>query len=161
MYSLAHVHLFLNHVPIIVSGLGLLLLLVGLVRRRDALMRTALAFFAGGGLSALPTYLTGEPAEEMAEGLPGVTKALIERHEDAAYVAALIVGALGAFALWTLWRYRRQPTLPKWVVRVALVAALVGSGAMGWTGLLGGEIRHTEIRSDYIPPARLENGDDS
>ncbi|MEO7963969.1 MAG: DUF2231 domain-containing protein [Gemmatimonadaceae bacterium] len=153
MYSIAHLHLLLNHLPIIVTGLGLLLLGVALLKRRDDLARMALVFFVGGALSALPTYLTGEPAEETVEDLPGVTKALIERHEDAALVAAIIVGALGAYALWALWRYRRPSALPAWVVRVALVAALVGSGAMAWTGLLGGEVRHTEVRSDFVLPA--------
>ncbi|MGZ8379040.1 MAG: DUF2231 domain-containing protein [Gemmatirosa sp.] len=161
MYSLAHLHLLLNHLPIIVTGLGLLLLAVAVARRRDELARVALAFFVGGGLSALPTYLTGEPAEETVENLPGVTEAIIERHEDAALVAAILVGALGAFALWALWRYRRPGALPGWVVRVALVAAVVGSGAMAWTGLLGGEVRHTEIRPDFVPPAHVEGTEGS
>lgn len=152
MYSLVHLHLLLNHVPIIVTILGLLLLAVAVGWRRDALARVALAFLVGGGLSALPTYLTGEPAEEAVEHLPGVTDAIIERHQDAALVAAIIVGVLGAFALWTLWRYRRAAALPAWAVRAALIGALLGSGAMAWTGLLGGEIRHTEVRSDYVPP---------
>ena len=85
--------------------------------------------------------------------MPGVTKALIDRHEDAALVATILVGLLGAFALWTLWRYRRSTALPAWVLRVSLLAALVGSGAMAVTGFLGGQIRHTEIRSDFVPPA--------
>ena len=154
MYSLAHLHLLLTHVPIIVTGLGFLLLAVAVAWRRDELARVALAFFVGGGLSALPTSLTGEPAEETVERLPGVTEAIIERHEDAALVAAILVGVLGAFALWALWRYRRSVVLPAWVVRTALVTSLVGSGAMAWTGLLGGEVRHTEIRSDFVAPAR-------
>ena len=154
MYSLAHLHLMLNHLPIIVTVLGLLLLVIAMVGQRDALTRVAFAFFVGGGLAALPTYFTGEPAEELVENLPGVTEAIIERHEDAALKAAIIVGILAAFALFTLWRYRRSVTLPAWAVRIALVAALVGSGAMAWTGLLGGEVRHTEIRSDFVPPAR-------
>jgi uncharacterized membrane protein len=156
VYSLAHLHLLLNHLPIIVTALGLLLLVVAAVRRHDGLARVALTFFVGGGLSALPTYLTGEPAEDMVEDLPGVTNALIGRHEDAALVAAIIVGVLGLFALWALWRYRRPTTLPAWVVRVTLIGALAGSGAMAWTGLLGGEVRHTEIRPGVVPPVQTE-----
>lgn len=147
MYSLAHLHLILNHLPIIVTALGLLLLAVGILRRREGLSRTALAFFVGGALAALPVYLTGEPAEETVEGLPGVTDAIIGRHEDAALVAAIAVGVLGAFALWALWRYGRAASLPRWVATVALAGSLVGSGLMAWTGLLGGQIRHTEVRA--------------
>lgn len=147
MYSLAHLHLILNHLPIIVTALGLLLLAVGIIRHREGPIRTALAFFVGGALAALPVYLTGEPAEETVEGLPGVTSAIVGRHEDAALIAAIVVGLLGAFALWALWRYRATAVLPRWVITVALLGSLVGSGLMAWTGLLGGQIRHTEVRA--------------
>lgn len=161
MYSLAHLHLMLNHLPIVVTALGLLLLVVAMLRRQDTLARVAFAFFVGGGLAALPTYLTGEPAEELVEGLPGVTEAIIERHEDAALSAAIIVGVLGAFALLLLWRYRRATALPTWAVRIALVGALVGSAAMARTGLLGGEVRHTEFRSDFVQPAGSDDSSET
>jgi hypothetical protein len=65
MYSLAHVHLLLNHVPIIVTALALLLLAVAL-----------------------------------------------------------------------------------------LAATVVSAGLMAYTGLLGGQIRHTEIRPGFVAPPR-------
>lgn len=148
MFTLVHAHLLLNHLPIIITGLGLVLLAFGMSRRDDSIARTGLVFFVGAALAALPTYLTGEPAEEAVEDLPGVVKSLIEEHQDAALIAALVVGALGLYSLWALWRYRGQPALPRLVSRVALVGALAGSGLMVWTGLLGGQIRHTEVRAD-------------
>ncbi|MBK5188562.1 MAG: hypothetical protein JJD97_09955 [Gemmatimonadaceae bacterium] len=154
MYSLTHVHLLLNHFPIIVTMLGLLLVAVAMWRRSDFLARVALYFFVGGALSALPTYLTGDSAEETVLHMPGVTRALIESHSDAALISAIFVGVLGVFALWALWRFRATPLLPAWVVRVALVASIIGSGLMSWTGLLGGQVRHTEVRSDFVPPPR-------
>ncbi len=157
MYSLVHLHLLLNHLPIIITGLGLLLLLAGLVRHRDDLSRTAMVFFIGGALSALPSYFTGEPAEEAVEDLPGVTKAIIESHEDAALIAAIIVGVLGVFALWALWRHRRPAVMPRWVVQVALLGAIAGSATMAWAGLLGGQVRHTEVRADATAPAVREH----
>lgn len=153
MFTLAHLHLLLNHLPIIVTALGTLLLLVAVIRHRDDLARVALAFFVGGGVSALAAYLTGEPAEHTVEGLPGVTEALIARHQDTALVASLVVGLLAAGALWTLWQHRRATALPRGVTRLLLGTALVASGAMAWTGLLGGEIRHTEIRPGFVAPA--------
>lgn len=152
MYSLAHVHLLLNHIPIIVTALGLLVLAIAMVKRGDDLARVAFWFFVGGAVSALPTYLTGDPAEHAVEDMPGVTPALIHAHEDAAVWAAIIVGVLGVFALWALWRYRRPAALPAWVVRTALVISLFGATAMARTGLLGGEIRHTEVRPDFVAP---------
>ena len=152
MYSFTHLHLLLNHFPIIVTVLGLLLVAVAAWRDSDSLARVALAFFVGGALSALPTYLTGESAEDTVRHLPGVTRDIIEAHSDAAVISAIFVGLLGVFALWALWRFRAELLLPKWVVRVALVASIIGSGLMSWTGLLGGQVRHTEVRPGYVAP---------
>ena len=156
MYSFTHLHLLLNHFPIIVTVLGLLLIAVAVWRKSDALARVALAFFVGGALSALPTYLTGESAEHTVRHLPGVTRELIEAHSDSAVISAIFVGLLGLFALWALWRFRTAAMLPTWVVRVALVASIIGSGLMSWTGLLGGQVRHTEVRPRFVTPSGPE-----
>jgi uncharacterized membrane protein len=153
MYSLTHLHLLLNHLPIIVTVLGLLLIVIAMWRKSEPLARVALAFFVGGALSALPTYLTGESAEDTVRKLPGVTREVIEAHSDAALISAIFVGLLGVFALWSLWRYRSPAPLPAWVVRVTLVASIIGSGLMSWTGLLGGEVRHTEVRPGFVAPS--------
>jgi len=153
MYSFTHLHLLLNHFPIIVTILGFLLIAVAVWRKSDGLARVALAFFVGGALSALPTYLTGESAEDTARHLPGVTRELIETHSDSAVISAIFIGLLGLFALWALWRFRTAVTMPTWVVRVALVASIIGSGLMSWTGLLGGQVRHTEVRPGFVAPS--------
>jgi len=153
MFTTVHLHLLLNHLPIIVTALGLLLIAIAVWRRDDYLARVALAFFAGGALSALPAYLTGDGAENAVKNLPGVTKTLIEQHSDIALIAAIVVGVLGAFALWALWRYRRPAILPAMIVRATVVGAVVGAGLMAYTGFLGGQIRHTEVRPGYVPAA--------
>jgi uncharacterized membrane protein len=153
MLTTVHLHLLLNHLPIIVPVIGLVLLSLAAWMRSDLVARVGLALLATGAVSALPAYLTGEGAEEAVEHLPGVTEALIEQHSDIALVAALVVGAVGLLALWMLWRYRRPAVLPTTLVRVTLAGAVIGCGFMAYTGLLGGQIRHTEVRPGYIPPA--------
>lgn len=52
--------------------------------------------------AAVPTYLTGEPAEEAVEHLPGVVKDLIEIHEERALIALIVAtfgGILGLASL--------------------------------------------------------------
>ncbi|MEO8623258.1 MAG: DUF2231 domain-containing protein [bacterium] len=154
MYTLAHVHLILNHLPIIITGIALLLAAVAAWRRDDYLVRVALSLLVLAALSALPTYLTGEDAEHAVIDMPGVTRELIHDHEDMALIAACVVGALGTFALWALWRYRRPVVIPTLLVRATVVGALIGTALMAYTGLLGGEIRHTEVRSGFVAPAR-------
>ena len=119
--------------------------------RRDV-ARTGLAFLIGAALSALAAYLTGGGAEDAVERLPGVTEALIESHEEIALVAAIVVGALGAIALFGLWRYRGSVRLPRGLVVTLLFASVAGTGLMAYTGLLGGRIRHTEVRPGYVAP---------
>ena len=154
MFTIVHLHLLLNHLPIIVTSLALLLVAVAASRGNDYLARVALAFFIGGALSALPSYLTGEGAEEAVEDLAGVSRDLIERHQDIALVSALVIGALGVLAAWALWRYRRSATMPRIIVRGMLVGGIVGASLMAYTGLLGGQIRHSEVRAGFVAPAR-------
>jgi uncharacterized membrane protein len=153
MFTIVHLHLLLNHLPIIITGLGLVLVAVAAWRRDDYLARIALVFFVGGALSALPTYLTGEGAEHAVVNLPDVSKDLIEQHQDIALIAALVVGVLGVLAAWALWRYRRPAIVPSMIVRTLLAGGVVGASLMAYTGLLGGQIRHSEVRPGFVPPA--------
>lgn len=115
--------------------------------------KTALILFILATLVAVPTYLTGEPAEEAVEGLPGVTKAVIEKHEEAAGVAFTGVVVLGVLSLGGLLRYRQGRMLPPWFTSATIVASLIVFGLMAWTANLGGQIRHTEIRPSSGPLA--------
>jgi uncharacterized membrane protein len=144
-------HLLLNHLPVIGTIFGLLLLLFALLCKSEEVKRSALGVFVFAALTAVPTYLTGEPAEEVAEHLPGVTHALIESHEEAALFALLAIGLTGLVSLGGLWLARRAEKLPPWMIVAPLALALIAGGLLGWTANLGGQIRHTEIRQNATP----------
>lgn len=144
--STVHLHLLLNHVPVIGMVIGLFLLAWAVFRRDQGLARVTLGLFAILAVAALATFLTGEPAEEAVEGLAGVSEGAIERHEEVALLATLALGALGALSLGALLWFRRRP-LPARVMGLLLVLALVPAGAMGWAANLGGQIRHSELRA--------------
>lgn len=133
--------------------IAMVLAAIAVLRPNATVARVALSLMALGGIAALPTYLSGQRAEDAVDRLPDVTEALLEQHQESALRAAVFVGILGAFALWALWRYRREEPLPRWVMRTALIGAVIGSALMGYTGLLGGRIRHTEVRPGYVAPA--------
>ena len=158
MISLAHVHLLLNHLPVILTPLGMLLLAIAARRRDDSLSRVAFALLIAAAVTAVPTYFTGESAEHAIKGMAGVTKVVIGRHEDMGRYSAIFLGALGLFLVWALWRHRPPVALPSWVMRSTLAASLVGTVLVGYTSLLGGEVRHTEIRPGFVadPNARWE-----
>ena len=157
--DLLYIHLLLNHVPVI-GGVGAALILaVGMLRRSREITVIGLVALIVVALFAIPVYLTGEPAEERAEKLPGVTKSLIETHEEAAEIAFIAMEIAGAVALLTLimWRLRREPFTPGTVV--ALIAAVVATALIARAAAAGGEIRHTEIRPGTAVPA-AETDDD-
>lgn len=143
----AHIHLLLTHVPVLGILFGTAILAYAWIRKRNEPMQIALATFVVSAVAATVVYLTGEAAEEVVEGMAGVSHAVIERHEEAAVlalVAALLMGTLSAVGLWLSRR-----AVPRWFATMSLVAALGTTGVMAWTANLGGQINHPEIRSDF------------
>jgi uncharacterized membrane protein len=143
----AHLHLILNHLPVLGTAFGLAILAFGLWKKNEAIKRLALATLVIIALSAIPAYLTGEPAEDVVKGLPGVAMSLVERHEEAAGVALGGVLALGALALAGLVIFRGQRPVANWFGLLTLLAAVVVTGLMAYTANLGGQVHHPEIRS--------------
>jgi uncharacterized membrane protein len=149
----AHLHLMLTHVPVLGTVFGLILLVTGLRKRNEVVKRIALWVFVASALVAVPTYLTGEPSEDIAKTFAGVSKAAIEQHEEAAAFAFGGVIALGTLALLGLALSRGTRVVPGWFALIALVTTLTVSGLMTWTANLGGRIRHLEIQKGTAPPA--------
>ena len=143
--SLVHFHLILNHIPVLGTIGALLLLVAALVVKSADLRRAAYVAFAVVALCTIPVYFTGEPAEDAIRGFPGVKRAAIHEHEEFGEKSWIASGILGVLALGALVRWRRAP-ISQGVASGALVGAAVVSGMMAWTALLGGRVRHTEIR---------------
>jgi hypothetical protein len=148
--SPVHLHLMLNHLPVVGALFALLLLAFAVFRASDELKKVALGALVIMALLAIPVYLTGEPAEELAEKLPAITESVIEPHEDAAKTAFALILAVGAVALLGLVVLRKK-AVPQWFAISVLALSLPAAGALAWTANLGGKIRHTEIRSDASP----------
>lgn len=149
----AHLHLLLNHIPVIGVLVGVVLLAAAAATRSGPLVRAGLALFGLLGVAAVVVYLSGERAEEVIEALAGVDEALIEGHEEAALPATIATGAFGALCLLGLWLYRRPRQISRRVAIVALMASLLPAALLAWTALLGGRIRHQEARPGWTAPA--------
>ncbi len=142
----AHVHLLLNHVPVIGTILGIFLLIVALLRKSEDLKKVSLSFFVVMAAVAVPAYLTGEPAEGIVRDLPGVSREMIEQHEEAALVALIVLVVLGLCCLACLYFFRHAPAMPTWVVAALLVLSIVAGCLMAYTANLGGQVHHQELR---------------
>jgi hypothetical protein len=146
--NLAHLHLLLNHWPIIGTFIAVGLFLVALLAKSDDLKQVTLALFALMALMAIPAYLTGHIAQDLIQNEPGVTESLIATHQGAALLAFVALALTGGFAWAGLWQYRRASRLSDWNVAVVLVCAVLTIGLMVVAGNTGGAIRHPEILSD-------------
>lgn len=158
----AHTHLVLNHIPVLGMLFGILVIAYGFFRNSDEAKRIALVVFVGAALITIPVYMTGEPAEEIVEGLAGVSDSIIDLHEDAAIYAMIFMQITGGLALLNLVFFGR-PFAKKFLVVVSL-SSIIAAGLILWTANLGGKIRHTEIRSNFSqstsPEKHTESADD-
>ena len=147
--NLAHIHLILNHIPVIGIPVALAFLLYGIYVKNQPSQRFALLVLIGLAAVVLPVYFTGEPAEEVVEHLPGVAESFIEAHESAAMfslVLTLMTGAAAFIALWFQKDPKKSRLLNFAVVGVASLAVL----SLLYTANLGGKVRHTELRSESV-----------
>jgi uncharacterized membrane protein len=145
----AHLHLVLNHLPILGVLFGTLLLVIGFVRKNRVVQQTALATLALAALAAGATYLTGEGAEEAIENRLA-NEQYVEHHEDAALLGLGAAGLAGAIAVFGLVSARKGRTLSRRLVAVNLAVAIAASGTLLWVANLGGRISHPEIRGSLM-----------
>lgn len=145
MFSGAHFHLLVNHAPIFGSLFAFVLLVASYFFSPDVLRRTAFVVLIATAIGGAAADLSGDAAEDAIRGMPGVRRDDIHAHESMADKAYILADILGVLALAGLVRWRRRP-VPAGATAVAVLATAFVSGAFIYTGLLGGRIRHTEIR---------------
>ena len=145
MFTGVHLHLLVNHAPIFGALFALALLAASFIWAPDVLRRTALVVLIGTAIAGIVADQTGEPAEDAIRGFPGIKRAVIHEHEELGEKSFIVASVVGVLAIGALARWRRTP-IPQGVAVGALIGAAVVSGMMAYTGLLGGYVRHTEVR---------------
>jgi uncharacterized membrane protein len=139
----AHLHLLLNHFPIIGSIIGLGLFLVSFVGKNQDLRRASYITFAGIALITIPAFISGFGAQQMING-PGVSDALIRRHESSALLSMWFMVITGALALVGLWQAQRSGQPPRGNVAAVLLFSVLSVILIARTSNTGGDIRHPE-----------------
>jgi hypothetical protein len=159
----AHLHLLVNHVPIIGGAFASLVLAWGILRHNKDVMGVALVAFILLGAASFVAHQSGEGAEEVLEhGTSAYKHDMIEAHEEAAFPAhlAMMVTAFASILTLVIRKLREGRILPI----VVLVLSLVAFGLMARAGNLGGKIVHSEISdapgASQGTPAAQENDDD-
>ena len=141
----AHIHLAMNHVPVILVPAALALVAWGAIRGSSELIRVGLASLVLVAATGAAVYFTGEPAEGVIEDIEGISKPAIEEHEEAAGFAAVATGLAGVLAIAALFSARGGRAVPPMLLAATLVVTLAAAAALVRTAYLGGFIHHPEI----------------
>lgn len=147
MINGVHLHLLLNHVPILGSVFALVLLIIGYFNRNDILSKTGLWTLVVVSVIAIPVFLSGEEAEHAVEGIMGVSEVSIETHEDQAAIAFWSLMCSGAIALGTLLSALKSQNIHRTLLLLNVFLMLGTFVLMARAGNSGGAIRHPEINA--------------
>ena len=145
-----HIHLLLNHFPIIGTLIGSAILLYSIIKKQDTGKITGAFIIVIMAIIAIPVLLTGEPAEESVEHLSGISKALIHDHGEASEKAFWLMEITGVFSLLAIVFYKIKSRFAPKAFFVAFIFSAITFFAMAWAGYLGGKIRHPETSDTFI-----------
>ena len=144
----AHLHMVVNHFPIIGTILGAGILLAGILFKNNTVKNVAYVLFVVAAVFAAVSMATGEGAEEMVEDMPTVGHDIIHEHEEIAEKLALSLYVLGVVSLFGLYANIKKISQAKLAAILTLVISVIAIYFAQLTGTTGGEIRHTEIRDN-------------
>jgi uncharacterized membrane protein len=144
----AHLHMVVNHFPIIGTIFGFGILIVGLVLKNKTLLNTSYAIFIVAAIFGAISMGTGEGAEELVEDMPNIGHQIIHEHEELAEKLAVLLYVLGTLSLAGLYLNFKNNAKAKLVSFLILGIATAGLFLAQKVGTSGGEIRHTEIREN-------------
>ena len=142
----AHLHLIVNHFPIVGITIGLLVLIVGYLIKNQQVKATSLGIFIFSALAAIAANYTGDGAEEIVEKIQGIRESLIHDHEEYAEQFFTLSLILGGAALISLFLQIKKLGLAKYGYILVIILAISSLVSANYVGISGGEIRHTEIR---------------
>jgi uncharacterized membrane protein len=151
----AHIHLAVNHFPVLLVPVAIAMLGAAWAKNSAELRKAALTWLVVAAVAGGGAYLTGGPAEEVIADLPGISKPAIEEHQEAALLAAVTTGVAGLLAFGSLVTGREPLSSPAWMLATTFVVALLAAALMARTANLGGQISHPEIRgpaATAVPP---------
>lgn len=142
----SHAHLLLNHIPILGSIFGILLLIIGMIIKNKTLEITGLATILLAAVFTGPVYLTGEESEHVVEHIAGISEHQLEEHEEHAELSLWMMMVSGALSLMTILAYQYAPQRVKISRIVTLVVTLIGFLTLIPLANHGGKIVHSELR---------------
>jgi hypothetical protein len=157
-FSMEHIHVLLNHLPVIGLAMGILALVLALMHhsRRAEMVALILVFVAAA--SAWPVNFTGQRAYKTVRGITDDDgTAWLDAHQERAEKVAPAFYVLAVLAAAALVAPHKWPRTARPLAIATLALAVLCDGASGWIALAGGQIRHPEFRSEPPPTESTEH----
>ncbi len=155
--SMEHVHVLLNHLPIIGLAMGILALALALMHHSRKTEMVALILLLVAAASAWPVNFTGQRAYKTVRGFVDDDGAdWLDAHMERAEKAAPAFYALALLTAAALVAPHKWPRTTRPLAVATLALAILCEGASGWIALAGGQIRHPEFRTESSPAELTE-----
>lgn len=142
--NFAHIHLILNHVPMLTMPVVLVFFGFSLLTQNLALKKFSLILLVATAAMVVPVYLTGEPAEKVVEHFASLSEPLIEAHEESAEASLILTLLAGGLALASILTESKK-SIQRFASTAVIIATTLAVGSLGYTANLGGKIRHSEL----------------
>ena len=147
----AHLHLLVNHFPIVGLFIGFLILLFGIIKSNATLKSTAYIIFIFCMIMGKISMMTGDKAEQFTEKYTEIYHRHIHTHEEAAELFMKPLYILGLVSIFGLVALSKKRENEKFFSICAILISAICLFLSKNVGTSGGEIRHTEIReNDYV-----------
>lgn len=140
----AHIHLMINHLSLFTTLMGIVILIYTIISKNKNYEKLYLLLFIISVLSIVPTYFSGDGAEEIIEDIKGISKSLIHSHEEMGEKTLIATMFLGFVSLGKL-LIKNNEKLTKTMFYLIIISSIVSFGLISNTAYLGGQIRHTEL----------------
>jgi uncharacterized membrane protein len=151
--DLAHLHLLINHFPIVGTIIGTVIMLYALIKKVKNLQRTVLVLWVVLAAMTPIVMNTGEEAEHKVEEMVGISEDAVHEHEEASEYAFWLMIGLGVISLAALSLYKMGSDITM-ATKISFVISLIMATAMVRTGYLGGLIRHTDQQTVNVPASQ-------
>lgn len=155
----AHIHLILNHFPIILPMIAILARLSAFVFKSESLKRFALILLVLGAIASFAAMQSGEKAEEIIENMSFFSEQYLEAHEEAAETYAIFSYIVGGLSLVALWAEITKKKFRVYLTEITMALCIMSLYFAQKTGNTGGQIRHEEIRQGFVVPQGAEKED--
>ena len=157
-FSMEHIHVLLNHLPVIGLAMAILALALALMHhsRKTEIVALILVFVAAA--SAWPVVFAGQRAYKPVRELTDDDgTAWLDTHMERAEKVAPAFYALALLAAAALAAPHKWPRTTRPLAIATLALAVLGEGAGGWIALAGGQIRHPEFRTGSPPSEPIQS----